>query len=71
MVLLHLLPDIENGKVDVLHLNAEHVDDDGDLFLDLLALVVIPLSVDEVDIENTRNHLALRVEEEEVVTQKN
>ena len=49
--------------MDVIHLNDEHVD--YYLFLDLMQVMVIQVYVDEVDIENKKNHFVL--EEEELV----
>jgi hypothetical protein len=62
LVLLHLNPYNGNDMMDLIHLNDEHVD--YDLFLDLLPVMVIQMYVDEVDIENKKNHFVLKEEVE-------
>jgi hypothetical protein len=63
LVLVHSIPNNGNDMKDLLHSNVEHVD--YYLFLDLMPVMVIQVYVDEVDIENKKNHFVL--EEEEVV----
>jgi len=63
LVLVHSIPNSGNGMKDLLHSNVEHVD--YYLFLDLMPVMVIQVYVDEVDIENKKNHFVL--EEEKVV----
>jgi hypothetical protein len=64
LVLVHSIPNNGNDMMDLVHLNVEHVD--YLLFLDLIQVMEIQVYVDEVDIENKKNHFLLE-EEEEVV----
>jgi hypothetical protein len=47
--------------MDVIHLHVDY-----SLFHDLMQLMVIQVYVDEVDIENKKNHFVLQVKEEMV-----
>jgi hypothetical protein len=57
-VLVRWIVNNGNDMMDVIHSNDEHY-----LFLDLMKVTTIRVSVDEVDIENKKNHFVLEEEE--------
>jgi hypothetical protein len=61
LVLVHSIPNNGTDMMDVIHLHVDY-----SLFHDLMQLMVIQVYVDEVDIENKKNHFVLQVKEEMV-----